>query len=136
MPPPQPAPDAATRPYWEHARSGELAISRCASCGEWDFPPNEFCRKCGSDEHEWVTLSGDGNVYTFLIQHHPVAPGFDNERPYAIAMVTPDEAPGVRLLGRVVDTPLEAVAIGKRARAVFVHQEGGDYTIPCWQLVD
>lgn len=135
LPPPQPLPDEATAPYWEHARNGELAITRCTSCSEWHFPPNEFCRKCGSREYEYAKLSGNGTVYTFIIQHHPVAPGFDDQRPYAIAMVNPDEAPDVRLLGRVVDTPLEAVGIGKRAWVVFQRHEGGDYTIPCWQVI-
>ena len=135
MPPPQPVPDARTLPYWEHAGRGELAISRCSSCAEWHFPPPEFCRECGSADFEYVTLSGRGSVYTFIIQHHRVAPGFAAALPYAIALVTPDEAPEVRLLGRVVDTPIGAVKIGKPAQVVFVDHKGGDFTIPCWRIV-
>ena len=74
-------------------------------------------------------------MYSFIVQHHRVAPGFAEELPYVIALVTPDEAPGVRLLGRVVDTPHEAVKIGKPAQVVFVDHAGGDFTIPCWRVV-
>ena len=135
-PPPQPAPDATTAPYWEYAARGELAITRCDACGEWHFPPTEFCRKCGSSEHRYVKLSGRGTVFSFIVQHHAVAPGFEAKRPYAIALVNPEEAPDVRLLGRVVDTPLDAVKIGRRAEVVFVDHEGGDFKIPCWRIVD
>lgn len=134
MPPPQPLPDAVTKPYWDHAAKGELAVPQCQSCGGWQFPPIEFCRRCGSKDFAYKTLSGKGTVYTYLIEHHKVAPGFDDLLPYAIAIITPDEAPNVRLIGRIVDTPLDQIAIGKHAEAVFVDHPGGDFKITVWRL--
>ena len=43
-----------------------------------------------------------------------------NYVPYAIARVTPDGAPGVRLTTRIVGTPAEKVAIGQRVKVRFV----------------
>jgi uncharacterized OB-fold protein len=70
------------------------------------------------------------------VQHHAVAPGFEGERPYAIALVNPVEAAKIRLLGRIVETPLENLRNGKRVKVVFVAHKGGDFKVPCWRVVD
>lgn len=135
MPPPQPAPDPPSEPYWEHLSQGELAIQRCQSCREWQFPAIEFCRHCrGALGYE--KLSGEGTIYSFLVQHHRVAPGFDALRPYVIALVTPEEAAHVRLVARIVDVDPEEIQIGRRVRAEIVDLPGGDYKVPVFSLAD
>lgn len=41
---------------------------------------------------EWVTVSGDATLYSYNINHRP-APGFQDEAPYAIAVVELAEGP-------------------------------------------
>ncbi len=133
MPPPQPAPDAYSEPYWEHLARGELAIQRCQSCHEWQFPAIEFCRRCGG-AFDYEKLSGEGTIYSYLVQHHNVAPGFDALRPYVIALVTPDEAAHVRLAARIVEAAPDDVRIGQRVRVKIVDLPGGDYKLPVFAL--
>ena len=57
----------------------------------------------------WLPVSGRGQIYSFVIYHHPFHPAYTEEVPYAVALVELDE--GVRMLLRVVDFPLEALTI-------------------------
>ena len=60
-----------------------------------------------------VPLSGDGAITSFTVIR--VAPrGHAGDAPYAIAAVQLTE--GVSVLGRVVDVPLETLAIGLKVR--------------------
>jgi uncharacterized OB-fold protein len=128
-PPPQPLPDAASRPYWEHTARGELAFPRCQTCGTWHSTPIEFCRKCGGAS-AYETVSGEATVYTFLVQHHKVAPGFDDLRPYVVALVSPKEAPELRVVTRLVDVAPGEVKIGMPVKVRFVDHPGGDFKLP------
>ena len=135
LPPPQPAPDPFSEPFWEHLTRGEFAIQRCQSCHGWQFPAIEFCRRCGGALC-YEKLCGEGTIYSYLIQHHNVAPGFDALRPYVIALVTPAEADHVRLAARIVDAAPDEVRIGRRVRVKIVDLPGGNYKLPVFALAD
>jgi uncharacterized OB-fold protein len=128
-PPPQPLPNDASQPYWDHAAKGEFALPRCEACGAWHETPLEFCRKCGGKQ-AYQVLSGEGEVYTYLIQHHVVAPGFDQRLPYVIALVSPKEAPELRLVSRLEDIEPNEVRIGQKVKVRFVDLPGGDFKLP------
>ena len=99
--------------FFERAREGMLTAVRCGKCGELAIPPKEFCPACR--EHAWqaVPLSGEGEIASFtVIRVAPRAHAAD--APYAIAAVRLKE--GVSLLGRVVEIPLEKLAVGLSVR--------------------
>ena len=99
--------------FFERAREGTLTALRCAKCGELAIPPKEFCAACHQRAWEPVTLAGDGTIASYTVIR--VAPTrHAGEVPYAIAVVKLRE--GVSLIGRVVDIPLEALAIGLPVR--------------------
>jgi uncharacterized OB-fold protein len=99
--------------FFERAREGELTAIRCGGCGALAVPPKELCPECGARQWTPVPLAGDGTIASFTVIR--VAPrGHADEAPYAIAAVRMRE--GVSLLGRVVDVPLEALAIGLPVR--------------------
>jgi len=99
--------------FFEHVRDGALTAIRCEGCGALAVPPKELCPECGARRWEPVPLSGDGTIASYTIIR--VAPrGHADEAPYAIAAVRLRE--GVSLLGRVVDVPLDALAIGLAVR--------------------
>jgi uncharacterized OB-fold protein len=99
--------------FFERAREGQLTGVRCTHCGELAIPPREFCPACGKRGWEPVPLAGEGVVDSFTVIR--VAPRkFAAEAPYAVAHVRLSE--GVSLLGRVVDVPIDALAVGLRVR--------------------
>ena len=96
-------------PFWEGCRSGHLLLQRCTECAAWRYPPAPVCPGCGESQYAWLPASGRGQIYSFVIYHRPFHPAYAEEVPYAVALVELNE--GVRMLLRVVDFPLEALAI-------------------------
>jgi len=102
-----------SKQFFERARAGTLTAIRCGKCGELALPPKEFCAACQQRAWQPVTLAGDGTIASYTVirvapRHHT------GEVPYAIAVVRLRE--GVSLIGRVVDVPLETLAIGLPVR--------------------
>ena len=99
--------------FFEQVRQGELTAIRCAACGALPIPPKQLCPECGARQWEPVPLSGEGTIASYTVIR--VAPrGHADEAPYAIAAVRLRE--GVSVLGRVVDIPLDTLAIGLPVR--------------------
>jgi uncharacterized OB-fold protein len=99
--------------FFERAREGQLTAVRCGKCGELAIPPKQFCPACGERAWAPVRLGGEGTIESFTVIR--VAPrAHTADAPYAIGVVRLKE--GVSLLGRIVDIPLEKVAIGLRVR--------------------
>lgn len=95
--------------FFEQARDGALTAIRCARCGELAIPPREFCASCQAREWQPVKLKGRGTVSSYTVIR--VAPrAHAGEAPYAVALVKLKE--GVSLLGRIVDIPLDKLAVG------------------------
>ena len=99
--------------FFERAREGTLTALRCGKCGQLAVPPKEFCPGCRERAWQPVTLAGEGTIASYtIIRVAPRAHAADE--PYAIAAVQMNE--GVSILGRIVDIPLDALAIGLPVR--------------------
>ena len=106
-------PVVTLRHFFERARAGQLTGVRCEKCGELAIPPKELCPACGERAWQPVPLAGEGTIASFTVIR--VAPrAYAADVPYAIAAVKLKE--GVSLLGRVVDIPLEKLAVGLPVR--------------------
>ncbi len=99
---PAPEPTPETQPFWDGCAAGELRIQRCLDCGKPYFYPRPVCPSCGSTNVEWFTASGDATLYSYVINHRP-APGFEDDAPYAIAVVQLAEGP--RMMTNIVGVP-------------------------------
>lgn len=88
-----------TAPFWEGTAVGELLIQRCESCSTHFFYPRLSCPQCGSVNVPWVKASGRARLHSYLITHRPAA-GFEDEGPYAIAVVELEEGP--RMMSNIV----------------------------------
>jgi uncharacterized OB-fold protein len=99
--------------FFERARAGTLTAMRCAKCGALAIPPREFCAGCGHRAWQPLALAGDGALASYTIVRVAAA-RHAADVPYAVAVVRLRE--GVSLLGRVVDIPLEKLAIGLPVR--------------------
>jgi hypothetical protein len=123
----------------EHFTAGVLMIQSCRDCGHSQHPPEDLCRRCGSHEVGARPSAGLGRVESVAVVHHAVHPLLKPHVPYAVVLVAVDDAPGVRLLGNVVNATPHAITIGARVRAVFEHTRdphtGGNLAIPQWELL-
>jgi uncharacterized OB-fold protein len=127
---PVPRPTPETAPYWEGARRGELLVQRCLACAQYYFYPRTRCPHCGSADVEWVGTSGRGRLHTYLISHRP-APGFEDDPPYAIAVVELDEGP--RMMCNIVgveNTP-ENLVIDMPLEVTF--DDRGEWSVPVFR---
>jgi len=129
--PPQPLPDPDTVGYWDALAGGALALCRCDGCRAWMHPPLERCRACGA-RTRFEPVSGDGTVAGFIVMHRASVPGLGGG-PHVIALVDLDDAPGVRLSGRLVAAPAE-VRVGARVGTRVVAVPGGPFHQPEFAL--
>jgi hypothetical protein len=122
---PMPSPEAQR--YWEGAQVGELWIQRCLTTGKPFFPPRIYSPFTIGGEVEWFQASGNATLYSYVINHRP-APGFEEDAPYAIAVVELEEGP--RMMTNIVDianTP-ENLLLGMDLRVRF--EPRGSQSVP------
>jgi hypothetical protein len=130
-------PDPTMRPlvtpdtafFWAGTAVGELRIQRCESCGALRHPPGPCCPACGAMNQGYVVAAGTGEVYSYVVHHHPPVPG--KRLPMVVALVQLPE--GVRMVGEMPGVRPDQVRIGLPVRATFVRVDE-DLTLPAWQL--
>jgi hypothetical protein len=124
-----------TAGHFEGARLGELRVQACGSCGRLRHPPCVRCPWCHSPDRVWRAVSGRGRIWSSIVPHPPLLPGFTELAPYNVVLVELEEDPTVRLTGNVVEVaggPPNAVdpatiVIGEPVRAVFDQVEDVGY---------
>lgn len=119
-------PTALTRPYWDAAAEGRLAIQRCGSCRRWVHFPRPRCPSCGSAALAFEPVSGKGKVETFTVIHRSFVPGF--EGPYVAAWIALPEQEGLRAFGNVTGCAPDEVTIGMAVEVWF--ELRGDRKLP------
>lgn len=125
--PPLPLLDEDTGEFWTAAAAGRLVIQACGGCGRLRHPPRPMCPWCRSTEATWQETSGRGRIWSYVVPHPPVLPAFAPFAPYNVCIVELDEAPGIRIVGNLVDAPGAAInsvdpatiRIGEPVRIVF-----------------
>lgn len=95
---PQPSPE--TQHFWDGCKEGKLMLQRCKDTGKAYFPPRPFSPYTGTRDVEVFQASGKATLFSYVINHRP-AKGFEDEAPYAIAVVQLDEGP--RMMTNIVD---------------------------------
>lgn len=114
------------RAFWTGGAEGRLMIARCGDCDRRIHPPQLLCPSCLSEAVEAQAASGMGTVESWTINHQPWMPGL--EVPFALAIVSLDDQPGVRLTARLCDVALDAIHIGMAVKVGFEPRE--DVHIP------
>ena len=134
-PPPLPLASDVLRPvvsrdtafFWEGTAAGELRIQRCGGCGALRHPPGPMCPGCGAAKPEYIVAAGTGEVYSYVVQHHPPVPG--KSLPIVVALVQLTE--GVRMVGELQASP-ERVRVGLPVRVEFARVDD-TLTLPAWR---
>jgi uncharacterized protein len=139
-PPPRPAPAPPAgdvlRPavspdtafFWDGTAAGELRIQRCGDCGALRHPPGPMCPACGGARPGYLVAAGTGEVYSYVVQHHPPVPG--KQLPLVVALVQLPE--GVRMTGELLGVDRERVRVGLPVRVEFVRVDDA-LTLPAWR---
>ena len=125
---PRPAVNDDTRFFWEGAKHGELLIQRCTSCKALRHPPRTMCGECGSLDWDTVRSTGRGEIFSYVVVHHPPVPGFD--MPYVVALVELEE--GTRMVSSVTGADPADVAIGMPVDLDFLEVDA-DFTLPVFK---
>ncbi len=124
----KPAISQDTAFFWDGLRAGELRIQRCGGCGALRHPPGPMCPRCQSLERGHVVAGGGGEIYSYVVHHHPPVPGKD--APFVVAVVALDE--GVRMVGNILGEP-DAVQVGARVHVEFERVDD-ELVLPSWRL--
>jgi uncharacterized protein len=129
----RPAVSPDTEFFWAGAAAGELRVQRCGRCGALRHPPGPRCPACGAMSARppgYVIAAGTGEVYSYVVHHHPPVPG--KKLPVVIALVRLTE--GVRMTGELLGAAPGQLRIGLPVRAEFVTVDD-ELTLPAWRAV-
>jgi len=124
----RPVVTADTAFFWEGTARGELRIQRCRGCGTLRHPPGPMCPACGAGKPEYLLAAGTGEVYSYVVHHHPPVPG--HQAPFVVALVQLTE--GVRMVGELLGVDPDGVRVGMPVRAEFLKVDS-DLTLPAWR---
>jgi uncharacterized OB-fold protein len=92
--------DIETQWWWDAIAKGIFAVPHCRACGQYFFPPSEFCLICGRDEVESAQVAPAGTIYSWVVIHQALDPAFVDDVPYAVVTVHLDV--GARMFGRLM----------------------------------
>lgn len=114
---PAPVLDNWNRPFWQACRERRLILQRCKATGKCFFPPAPVSPFTGRPAWEWMTASGRGELWSFVVFHQKYFDGMADELPYPVAMVKLEEGP--YLLTNLDGIGAAEAKIGMRLRVRF-----------------
>jgi uncharacterized protein len=98
-----------TNDFIDYLEKGEVAGTRCKTCGMVFFPPRADCYQCLSNDMEWFEVSGTGKLVTYSkLEYAPI--GFQEDVPYCIALLDYGD---YKVFGRIDrDLPEDEIKVG------------------------
>jgi uncharacterized OB-fold protein len=114
--------------FWEGLAARELRIRSCTDCGALRHPPGLLCLACGSPNAGYVVARGTGQVFSYVVHHHPPVPG--KKLPLVIALTELDE--GVRVLAEMTGVAPADVSIGMPVQIDYLRIDD-ELTLPAWR---
>ena len=104
--------------------TGVLHLQRCGDCQAFRHPPRWYCPTCHSKNYDFVPVSGEGTIYSLVINHYTVDRGWADEVPYITAVV--ELAEGPRVVGHLRGVEPGGAAVGQAVQ-VAVEARGEDF---------
>jgi uncharacterized protein len=130
-PVPKPPVYVDTAPFWTAASEGKLMLQYCKDTGQFQHYPRPVSIFTGSRNLEWREVSGKGTIYACTVIRVP-GPGLEGRLPLSVATVELDE--GVRILGNILGSDPEKVAIGQRVELAWDRLDD-EVTYPAFKIV-
>ncbi|CAG2160737.1 Zn-ribbon domain-containing OB-fold protein [Cupriavidus numazuensis] len=106
-------------PHLEGLARGDIQLPYCIDCQKFHWYPMPRCPHCQNREIHWKTVSGDAKLFSWTVVRHAFHPSLKDELPYIVALVTFEDAPGVRLVTNLVGVAPEDIRMGMSLRPVF-----------------
>ena len=140
--PPKPVADRDTQAFWDAVAEHRLVVQRCSECGRWIWQPRPICPTCHASDPVWTDVSGDARVVSWTVLRPPVLTVWQDKLPFVILLVELDDAPGVRMIGQLVDEAGELLITDGQADGIDFDvpvklrwrvDEAGQ-TLPAWNL--
>jgi uncharacterized OB-fold protein len=129
--------DAHNRAFFT---AGVLTLQQCTACRHVQHPPDDVCEACGSFALGAFASAGRGRIESVAVVTQAVHPALADQVPYAIVLVSIEDASGILVAGNVTGTAPDDVRIGAPVRVVFADatdpRTGDVLKIPQWQIVD
>jgi uncharacterized OB-fold protein len=122
---PVPTPDAASQPFFDATREGKYLVKYCPACNRYMAPAADVCDGCWGTELEWHESSGKGTIYSFVINHQVLHPGFKDIGPYSVIIVELEEGPRVT---STYDGPNDEIEVDMPAKVTF--EDLGEVSVP------
>ena len=94
-----PHPNAETQFYWDKVRRTSSGFSAATTAASPTSTRASSAPTASARNVEWFQTSGKGKLHTYMINHRP-PPAFEDDAPYAIAIVELDE--GVRMMTNIL----------------------------------
>src|SRR6185437_6957140 len=120
------SPDTAF--FWAGTAVGELRVQSCGDCGTLRHPPGPLCMACGSPNPKYIVAAGTGEVFSYVVHHHPPVPG--KQLPLVIALVELTE--GVRVLAELTGVDPDQVEVGMPVEVSFLKVDD-ELVLPAWR---
>ena len=120
--------DRETAGFFEAAAQKRLVFRACNDCSHALHPPTDHCPHCGGWNTAWREAAGTGTLHTWTTVMHQIHP--DYPAPYTLVVVELDDAPEVRLVGRL-DGDLALTA--GQPMEVWFEQLDAETTLPQWK---
>ncbi len=114
--------------FWDGTAAGELRIQHCPVCGTLRHPPGPMCPSCGADKPDYVLAAGRGEVFSYVVHHHPKVPG--KTLPFVVALVQLEE--GVRMVGELIGVDPATVSVGMPVEIALTKIDD-ELTMPHWR---
>jgi uncharacterized OB-fold protein len=89
------------------------------------------CHVCLSPKAEWKSVSGAGEILSWVIFHKQYLPAYP--APYNVIAVKLDEGPTI--VSNLVHNPSDDAVIGRRVRLVIVAMDDG-VALPRFEFTD
>jgi len=114
---------------WDSCVEHAMELQKCDQCARFWYYPSPICPHCSSLEFTWTPIAGTGKVHSFSWVYRP-APGFEDQVPYAYALVELDEGPIVAT--NIVNTTEDELAIDMRVTIHYL-DVNPDITLPLFE---
>lgn len=133
---PLPVPDDRSGPFWEAAAAHTLTVARCSECGSACLPPDVVCPACGSvaPDFRFVPVRGTGTLRSWTVVRQSFLPGFAADVPFVLVDVELDDAPQVRMIGRLLDGTAADLEVGAPLRVAWEDLADG-VSVPAFRQV-
>jgi uncharacterized OB-fold protein len=140
--PPKPVADRDTQAFWGAVAEHRLAVQKCSQCGRWIWQPRPLCPTCHAPDPVWTDVSGDARVVSWTVLRPPVLTVWQDKLPFVILLVELAAAPGVRMIGQLVndagellqtDGVAQGIDFGAQLSLRWRADEAGQ-TLPAWTV--